>query len=233
MAERSARPAQPRLDGSGRYVYSAAVFALTEPGPAAIGLVVTDDRGRALAHRAQYLGQASRAEASAQALLVAARFAARHNLAQPTFRVDEPALAAALKQSADGRAGSPLAELREVLAALPGSRVESVGTAANPARSVAAAPLLDWLPERTRRAEDLQVRRLDQQTFEVQSESRAGESYRVRLGPSGEGGESVATCECADFQNRGIPCKHLLAAAREAGGLEHLFYPDHQPSPRS
>jgi hypothetical protein len=232
MPARSTHVAQPSLADSGRYVYSAAVFALTEPGPAAIGLVVTDRRGRALAHRAQYLGQASRAEASAQALLVAARFAASHALVQPIFRVDDPALAAALQQPANGPGGIPLAELREVLAALPGSRVESVGTAANPARSVAAAPLLDWLPERTRRAEDLQVRRLDQQTFEVQSESRPGEVYRVRLGPGSEAGDSGVSCECADFQNRGIPCKHLLAAAREAGGLEHLFYPDRQPTPR-
>jgi hypothetical protein len=233
MAERPARPAQPRLDDSGRYVYSAAVFALTDPGPAAIGLVVTDRRGRALAHRAQYLGQASRGEAAAQALLLAARFAASHNLTEPVFRVDDPGLQAALQAAGEADEAGPLAELRDTLAALPGARVEPVNPASNPARSVAAAPLLDWLPARTRRAEELQVRRLDEETFEVASASRAGETYRVRLGAGSEDGKPVLDCACADFQNRAIPCKHLLAAAREAGGLEHLFYPGHQPASRS
>jgi hypothetical protein len=231
MTTGATRDPQPGPDDSARYVYSAAVFALTDPGPAAIGLVLTDRRGRALAHRAQYLGPANRAEAAAQALLVAARFAASHNLVQPIFRVDDPGLQAALAAAPESTETGALAELREMLAQLPGGRVELVSSAANPARSVAAAPLVDWLPERTRRAEDLKVRRLDQQTFEVESESRAGQSYRVQLGEAGEGGETVASCECPDFQNRAIPCKHLLAAARAAGGLEHLFYPGQQPNP--
>ena len=57
-------------------------------------------------------------------------------------------------------------------------------------------------------------------------------SFVNNVGQNGENGEPVATCECPDFQNRAIPCKHLLAAAREAGGLEHLFYPDRPPTPR-
>jgi hypothetical protein len=31
-------------------------------------------------------------------------------------------------------------------------------------------------------------------------------------------------CECADFLYRGIPCKHILAVAREANALDKVFY---------
>src|SRR2546423_14941366 len=57
------------LTGAGRAVYVAGAVALTEPGPAAAGLVVTDERGRVLARRAHYLGRATRLEATARALL--------------------------------------------------------------------------------------------------------------------------------------------------------------------
>lgn len=230
MAEPTTREAPAQLNSSGRQVYAAAVFALTEPGPAAAGLVVADRRGRALAHRAQYLGRARRNQAIAQALLLAARFAAAQGLERPVFRIDDPALLAALSRAPTEKEPDPLTELRETLELLPGYRIEPVNPASNPARSVAAAPLLDWLPERTRRSEELRVRRLDDETFEVESESRPGQRYRVHLPASGD--ESGATCECADFQYREIPCKHLLAAARERGSTEQLFYPSQPETSR-
>lgn len=224
MPRSTSHEPSPQLGGSDRQVYTAAVFALTEPGPAAAGLVVTDRRGRALAHRAQYLGRAGRERAAAQALLLAARFSAAQGLERPIFRLDDAELLQALERAPATAESAPLAELRETLSLLPGYRLELVSVGSNPARSVAAAPLLDWLPERTRRAEELRVRRLDDQTFEVESESRPGQSYRVRL-PASNDEQAAATCECADFQYREIPCKHLLAAARAVGSTEQLFYP--------
>ena len=231
MPQPASREESAQLDGSGRQVYTAAVFALTEPGPAAAGLVVTDRRGRALAHRAQYLGRARRDRAAAQALLIAARFAAAQGLERPVFRIDDSELLEALRGAPSENEPAPLPELRETLAQLAGCRFEAVNPASNPARSVAAAPLLDWLPERTRRAEELRVRRLDDETFEVESESRPGQRYRVRL-PSSDDESATAACECADFQYREIPCKHLLAAAREVGSTEQLFYPSQPETSR-
>src|SRR5919197_1506563 len=60
-----------RLAGPGRQVYVASALALTEPGPAAAGIVVMDDKARVLAHRSQYLGRAGRGEATARDLLAA------------------------------------------------------------------------------------------------------------------------------------------------------------------
>ena len=106
-------------------------------------------------------------------------------------------------------------------------RIEAIPSTANPARAVALAPLVEWLPERTRRAEDLQVRSLGGGRYEVQSESQPGQVYHVTLRAPGETGDGEPIqCECADFLYRGIPCKHLLAVARQAGVLERLFYPD-------
>lgn len=47
--------------------------------------------------------------------------------------------------------------------------------------------------------------------------------------PDAPGDGDPINCECADFQHRRIPCKHLLAVAREAGGLNQLFYGDRRP----
>jgi hypothetical protein len=168
-----------RAAGPGRIIYCAGAVALTEPGPAAVGIVVTNQRGRMLAQRSHYLGQATRAEASAQAFVAAARLAVTGGLETPIFRTDDAAL----------------------------------------------APLVDWLPERTRRAENLSVRPVGDGVYEVSSESTPGQVYRVTLGPVGSAQPAAQiACECADFVNRGIPCKHLLAVAREAGAMDRIFY---------
>ena len=224
MLEPMPRDLSERLAGAGRTVYAAGVLALTEPGPAAAGLVVQDERGRTLLRRASYLGQSTRLEAAARALLTALRLAATAGLEAPLVRVDEPALLAATREAgASSMNESLLAELREAQAHVRGLQLDADGPAANPARGVALEPLLEWLPERTRRADELRVQRLGERTYLVESASQPGQRYTVTLPGEHDG---VAQCECADFQYRGIPCKHLLAAAREAGALQRLFYPD-------
>jgi hypothetical protein len=220
---------------SGMVVYSAGVLALTEPGPAATGVVVADERGRALAHRAHYLGRATRAEATAQGLIAAVRMAVDGEFENPVFRVDDAALVDAIEGSGTlpDRAGMLTSVIRDELALLPGHRLEVVSPSANPARAIALAPLVDWLPERTRRAEELQVSRVGAHEYEVASASQPGHAYRVTLGdPGGDGGAEPVRCECSDFYYRGIPCKHLLAVARDAGSLERLFYGEGAESSR-
>jgi len=232
-AERPLRSLGARAAGPNRYVYVSGALALTEPGPAAAGLVVTDQQGRVLAQRAHYLGQSTRAEAAAQALLTAARLALASGLEAPVFRTDDHALYDALMAGPHGPPAAPpdaigkgiLDAIRETLAQLPGSRLELIPVSANEARTVALAPLVDWLPERTRRAEVLHVQPLGGHTYAVESESQPGLTYRVTLRPPGEPGEGEPVqCECADFLYRGIPCKHLLAVARQTGALDRLFY---------
>ena len=221
-----------RAAESGRHVYVSGAIALTEPGPAAYGIVVTDDQGRVLAQRAHYLGSATRTEATAQALLEAMRQAEATGLKAPVFRIDDAALGDALarNQPLPGKAGEAMRTMRAVMGQLRGHRVEVVPTSSNPARSVALTPLVDWLPERTRRAEDLQVRVLGDGQYEVESESQPGQTYHVTFRLPADGsvadGEPIR-CECADFLYRGIPCKHLLAVARQVGSTERLFYRDH------
>lgn len=229
MPERARRVPSDQPAEPGRYVYAAGVIALTEPGPAAAGIVVTDQHGRAVAHRAHYVGQATRARATAEALLAGMRLAQTSGLEQPVFRLDDASLVSALK---DGRplprGVAPLGTaLREAAEQLPGHRLEVVGAAANPARAVALAPLVDWLPERARRSEDLRVRQVGPDRYEVESASQPGSVYRISLRPTdGPGGAEPLQCQCPDFEYRGIPCKHILAVAREAGILERVFYPE-------
>src|SRR5919201_4960115 len=96
MATAPERDASGRLAGPGRWVYVASALALTEPGPAAAGIVVTDEKGRVLAHRAQYLGRAGRSEATARALLAAMQFAIASHMQSPVFKIEDPALAEAI-----------------------------------------------------------------------------------------------------------------------------------------
>jgi hypothetical protein len=210
-----------RVAGPGRVIFCAGAVALTEPGPAAVGIVVTNQRGRMLAQRSHYLGQATRAEASAQAFLSAARLAATGGLETPIFRADDATLVRALEgdEAPRGKIAPLLNDARAYLDGLPGHRIEVVPPAHNRARPVALAPLVDWLPERTRRSENLSVRPLGDGAYEVSSESTPGQLYRVTLGPAGQ-----VACECADFVHRGIPCKHLLAVAREADAMDRVFY---------
>jgi SWIM zinc finger/reverse transcriptase-like protein len=233
MQQREVREPSPRLAGPNRQVYAAGAIALTEPGPAAIGVVITDRRGRVLAHRAYYLGHTTRAQASAEALLSALRLAEAGHLEAPVIKVEHSALVDALQE------GRPLPEdhahLAEALAtaraALPGHRLEMISANANLARPVALAPLVDWLPERTQRAEALRVQRIQDHVYEVESETQPGQVYRVTLHPPGVLAQDAPDeCECADFQYRGIPCKHMLAVARFTGGQERLFYPEHAGS---
>ena len=220
-----------RAAGRGRHVYVSGAVALTEPGPAAYGVVVTDDHERVLAQRAHYVGNATRTEATAQALLEAMRLAEASGLKASVFRVDDAVLADALTrhQTLPGKAGEAMRAMRAIMAHLPGHQVQVVPAGQNPARSVALTPLVEWLPERTRRAEDLAVRPLGNGQFEVESESQPGQVYHVtfRLPEDGKVAEGEPIqCECADFLYRGIPCKHLLAVARQIGATERLFYPE-------
>jgi hypothetical protein len=219
--EQPFREPSERLAGPDRQIYVAGAVAITEPGPAAAGVVVTDARGRVLVRRSHYVGRTSRADATAQALLMGLRLAASGGAVAPVVWLEDDDLLAAL----EGRAEFPQAvralatTLREALAELPGARLQQISATANLAHAVALAPLVDWLPERTRRAEDLHVRALGAREYTVESASQPGQTYHVSLGDRGS-----PRCSCADFQYRGIPCKHLLAVAREAGDLERLFY---------
>jgi hypothetical protein len=216
-----------RATGPGRVIYCAGALALTEPGPAAVGIVVANQRGRMLAQRSHYLGQATRAEASAQAFLSAARLAVTGGLETPIFRIDDAALVRALQSDEPypGKTAGLLTETRAYLDGLPGHRIEVVPAASNRARAIALAPLVDWLPERTRRSENLSVRPIGNGIYEVSSESTPGQVYRVTLGPVGSAQQAAEiACECADFVHRGIPCKHLLAVARETDAMNRVFY---------
>lgn len=220
------REPNPKLVGSGRVIYVASAVALTDPGPAAAGIVVADGDGRLLARRAHYVGNATRHEASARGLLAAVYLALDNQMEAPLFRVDDSALVQAL--AGDGpmpEGAAPLADaLHEARSRLPGHGIELARASANLARPAALAPLVEWLPERTLRAEGLSVRRTTGGAYEVASETQPSQVYRVTLGyaedaPDGD----PLSCQCADFQYRGIPCKHVLAVAREEGALEHVF----------
>jgi Reverse transcriptase-like/SWIM zinc finger len=212
---------------AGRYIYTAGAVAVTEPGPAAAGVVVADERGRMLAHRSHYLGNATRPEATARALLIGIRFALGAGMQAPTFRVDDADLVRAVNEGGTlpDRAGLLVESLRETAEMLPDARVELISAGSNRARAVALAPLVDWLPERTRRAEELAVHQVGPHEYEVSSGTKAGKAYKVVLRDPRDNADP-AECDCSDFQYRGIPCKHLLAVAREAGLLERLFYSD-------
>jgi hypothetical protein len=205
-------------------------------------VVVTDEQGRMLANRSHYLGTASLKDATAEALLGAARLARDGGLEAPVFRVDDPDLVRSLQSAPAGAPGGGgtererglLRALRETLAQLPGHRLEAISASANRARPVALTPLVDWLPERTRRAEGLEVRPLGDGRYEVQSESEPGKVYHVTLRGEpatpdatgqAEGEDELVACECADFLYRNIPCKHLFAVARETGSFDRLFHP--------
>ena len=218
------RAPSPRLTGRGRTLYVAGAVALTEPGPAAAGLVVTDEAGRVLAQRAHYLGRASRVEATARALLTGLYVALDEAMEAPTLRMDEPALADALEPGGAAPAGLEglIAQIREVRARLGAHHLQTIRPLANLARPVALAPLVEWLPERTRRAERLTVRRAGVHTYDVASETQPGQTYRVWLRRP-DGVDEPFRCECADFQYRGLPCKHLLAVAQEEGALADVF----------
>lgn len=218
------RTPSPRLTGPGRTVYVAGAVALTEPGPAAAGLVVTDEDGRVLTHRAHYLGRATRIEASARALLTGVYVALDEAMLDPTLRLDERTLVDALEQGGSVPAGVEdiVERIREVRARLGAHRLETIRPSANLARPAALAPLVEWLPERTRRAENLRVRRVGVHTYEVASATQPGQTYRVWLRRP-DGVDEPFHCECADFQYRGLPCKHLLAVAQEEGALDEIF----------
>jgi hypothetical protein len=231
--ERPIRELGRDVAGTGRLVYVAGVVVLTEPGPAAAGLVVTDQQERMLAQRAHYLGPATRLQAAAQALLGAARLAFDGGLTAPVFRIDDAELARRADPAAPivAPAGDPdgtWRALRATLERLPGYRVEVIPPRANRAGAVALTPLVDWLPERDRRGEGLVVHALGDGRYEVESESEPGRTYHVTFRPQ-DASEAGATCECADFLYRGIPCKHLFAVARETHNLDRLFHIPRRP----
>jgi hypothetical protein len=83
------------------------------------------------------------------------------------------------------------------------------------------------LPERTRRAEHLDVSQVGEGEYEVRSQRSPDVVYKVHLPPPERVMEGDAIrCECPDYQYRGIPCKHLLVVAQATGGRERLFYPE-------
>jgi hypothetical protein len=209
--------------------YVAGALALTDPGPAAAGVFISDARGRLVSHRSYYLGYAGAKQASLRAALAALRLCQRLGLASPRVVVDERWLADVLR--GDKELPAELTEyevaLREILAAVPGLEIEVTSTATNPARTVALAPLVQWLPERTRRAERLQVNPVGDGEYEVSSERQSDLIYRVHLpSPERVGAGEQIRCECPDYQYRGVPCKHLLVVAQATGGRERLFYPE-------
>lgn len=240
-----------RATGPRRRVFVSAMLALTEPGPAAAGIAVVDDQDRLLASRSTYLGHARRQDATAQALLLAMRISIVSGLEHPTFLVDDAEIA----EAASGSRWPPALErFREAIVQagehLGPHEVEAIPASDNQARAVALAPLVTWLPERTRRAEDLDVHPLGDGRYRVQSESDPDQSYTVTLRTSFETGDAsdgrvvsdgsvgdgaqeaeppaprvMIECECADFVYRGLPCKHLLAVARQQGDLQQLFGP--------
>lgn len=209
----------------GAAIYVAGVLALTDPGPAAAGVVIEDQRGHLLSHRSYYLGHSTAREAGLRAFVAALRLKVQLELTEATLVVDDPWLAGLLKGEA------PLPEqFRDYtpwVESPPVAGVEVVSAAANPARTVALAPLVQWLPERTRRAEALEVKKVGEGEYEVASEHSPDVVYRVHL-PAVErssDGEGIR-CECPDYQYRRIPCKHLLVVAQSSGGRERLFYPE-------
>ncbi len=101
-------------------------------------------------------------------MLGAARLAVDGGMQAPVFRVESSELIRALASPANLPDAAPLGlGVRELLEQLTGYRVERVAPLQNPARPVALAPLIDWLPERARKAEELRVQQLDQSHFEV------------------------------------------------------------------
>ena len=216
-------------------VYSAGVLALTDPGPAAAGVVFVSPAGRTISQRAYYLGHATQRDAGGRALLAALRLGQSLGVGPLRLFVDSQAL---LDLVAGRRpvpvAGEPTAgAIISLLEQLPVIGVAAVSPARNPARAVALAPLMQWLPERTRRAHALAVRPVRPGIYEVASETRPDHFYRVHLPkPAAVARGEEIRCECADFQYRGVPCKHLLVAAAYAGaGRERLFYPEASGGP--
>src|SRR4029453_12918687 len=119
MTDRPMRDVGRRAAGVGRHVYAAGALALTEPGPAAAGIVIADERGRLLSQRSHYLGQTTRAEPAEPALLDAARLARQATPEEPPSHIDDQALAGALRGAPIPNDTSTVAALREVLAHIP------------------------------------------------------------------------------------------------------------------
>ncbi|MHB1006137.1 MAG: SWIM zinc finger family protein [Chloroflexota bacterium] len=209
-------------------VYLAGALALTDPGPAAAGIYVKDAGGRLIAHRSYYLGHAGGREAAVRAVVLGLRLARQLQLHLVVLRVDDPWLEKVLRGQDElsgelSHYASDIARARDVIDV----RVGTIKPEANLARPVALAPLVQWLPERARRAEALKVTPMGEGEYEVASERTPEVVYKVRL-PSPEKvsqGESIR-CSCPDYEYRGVPCKHLLVVAQSTGGMERLFYPE-------
>ncbi|MHB1133655.1 MAG: reverse transcriptase-like protein, partial [Chloroflexota bacterium] len=123
-------------------LYVAGTLALTDPGPAAAGVFIADPSGRVLSHRAYYLGYASAKEAAARAALAGLRLAGQLNLGPVLLRVDDSWLGELLQRPDRSPAAELPADLVAELRQLTVDAVEVVAAAANPARTVALAPLL-------------------------------------------------------------------------------------------
>ncbi|MBI3979914.1 MAG: SWIM zinc finger family protein [Chloroflexi bacterium] len=217
---------EPRQPSKGVRISVAGVLALTDPGPAAAGFLITGPTGRVLHRRAYYLGQATADVASVRALIAALRFAVQRRFDHPVVSVERLALADLLGGAETAPATfQPFRQtVAELAQAIPGLRVRVVAPETNPARAVALGPLLEWLPARTRRADRITIQTLAPGVYEVASAHVPGQTYLVWLPKPGTPGRIA--CTCPDYQYRGLPCKHLLAVAgRSAGGRQRLFYP--------
>ena len=128
MQEYEARAPSPRLPGGGGPSIWPARWRCWSPGRPAGGLVVTDEQGRSLARRAQYLGPSTRLDATARALLDGLLLAVSGGLEQPLIRLDDAALVDALRGTAEFRPAWETCQRNSVLRphnSRPGGRVHS------------------------------------------------------------------------------------------------------------
>lgn len=96
----------------------------------------------------------------------------------------------------------------------------TVPTVATPEGEVESQPLkedISWMAGMKKRVGssstpkvDLPVRKVSENVYSVQSQTRADASYEVT---KGEG--NTWTCECPFFHHRGVECKHIRSAKKE------------------
>ena len=183
--ERTMRELGRGVAGPGRRIDVAGVVALTDPGPAAAGIVVTDGQGRMLANRSHYLGTTTRRDAAAGAAGGRPPGPRRgaggaHPSAWTTRTWCRPCKAApgGARSGADGACCGPSAS---TLAQLPGHRLEAIAPApTGPARS----PSPRWWtgsPSAPGGRRGWRCAPLGDGRYEVQSESEPGKVYHVTL----------------------------------------------------
>lgn len=71
------------------------------------------------------------------------------------------------------------------------------------------------------RSRDLQARRVDNQTYVVESTTNPSAHHVVTISFSNEGKELNARCTCAWAEHKGIACSHVLAALEYMASLKN------------